>query len=92
MVRVFGKHAKGEMDDVMDWYKEDVQVIEKKLGSNLQKGLSDKQAEKKLKKYGPNQLEEQEEQSALLMFLAQFNDFMVIILLAATFISGLLGD
>ena len=37
-------------------------------------------------------MEEGEKQSALLLFFSQFKDFMVLVLLAATLISGLLGE
>jgi Ca2+-transporting ATPase len=42
--------------------------------------------------HGLNELDEGEKQSALLLFFSQFKDFMVLVLLAATLISGLLGE
>jgi P-type Ca2+ transporter type 2C len=66
--------------------------IEKSLDTNFSDGLSDKQAELRIKQQGYNELQEGEKQSALLLFFSQFKDFMVLVLLAATFISGLLGE
>jgi P-type Ca2+ transporter type 2C len=66
--------------------------IEKALDTNFSDGLSDKQAELRIKQQGYNELQEGEKQSALLLFFSQFKDFMVLVLLAATFISGLLGE
>lgn len=76
----------------MNWFGKEVDEIEKELNSNIQKGLTSKQAEKKLEKHGLNQLDEPERKSALLIFLSQFKDFLIIVLLAATLISGLLGE
>lgn len=76
----------------MVWYKKNISQIEKELNSNIQTGLTSRQASKRLEKYGPNQLEEAEQKSAFFVFLSQFKDFMVIILLFATLISGLLGE
>ncbi len=70
----------------------EVNEVERSTGTNGTKGLSDKEAQKRLKQYGENKLDEGEKPSALLVFLGQFKDFMVLVLLAATLISGLLGE
>src|SRR5690606_41439135 len=77
---------------MMVWYKKNIAQIEKELNTSIQTGLTSKQALKRLETYGPNQLEEAEQKSAFFIFLSQFKDFMVIILLIATLISGLLGE
>ncbi|WP_044337448.1 cation-translocating P-type ATPase [Rossellomorea aquimaris] len=66
--------------------------IEQSLNTNYQEGLSTEDVAKRRNQYGYNQLEEAEKQSALLLFFSQFKDFMVLVLLAATLISGLLGE
>ncbi len=60
--------------------------------NEFHKGLSDKEAVKKLKEHGPNTLAEAKRISPLKIFLQQFSDFMVMILLAATAISALMGE
>jgi Ca2+-transporting ATPase len=57
-----------------------------------QKGLSENEARRRLKLVGPNQLTNQKKKSVFTLFLAQFSDFMVIILLAAALISALLTE
>ncbi len=66
--------------------------IEQSLNTNYQEGLSTDHVAERRKQFGYNQLEEAEKQSALLLFFSQFKDFMVLVLLAATLISGLLGE
>ncbi|GAA0724053.1 calcium-translocating P-type ATPase, PMCA-type [Clostridium malenominatum] len=55
-------------------------------------GLDSREAERRLKKYGPNILESREKISPLKIFLQQFNDFMVWVLIAATLLSGFMGE
>ncbi|NMD69446.1 calcium-translocating P-type ATPase, SERCA-type [Bacillus sp. DNRA2] len=62
------------------------------LNTDLSLGLTEQDVKMRRKQYGFNELEEGEKQSAILLFLSQFKDFMVLVLLAATLISGLLGE
>jgi Ca2+-transporting ATPase len=55
-------------------------------------GLSSAQVEERRSVHGLNQLSEGDKVSLLTVFLNQFRDFMIIVLLAATLISGLLGE
>jgi Ca2+-transporting ATPase len=56
------------------------------------KGLTRIEAEKRLKTYGLNQLENKKKISPVKIFLSQFNDFIVWVLIAATIISGVMGE
>ncbi|MGE5701184.1 MAG: calcium-translocating P-type ATPase, SERCA-type [Clostridia bacterium] len=62
------------------------------LGSDLAQGLPQKEADSRLKQYGPNQLKEAKQASLVLVFLSQFKDIMVGILIVATIISFVLGE
>jgi len=55
-------------------------------------GLDSNTAQERLQAYGPNQLLEKRRVSAITVFFDQFRNFMVIVLLIATLISGLLGE
>lgn len=55
-------------------------------------GLTNEEAEKRSKIYGLNTLQDKKKISPILIFLAQFNDFMTWVLIAATVISGVMGD
>src|SRR5690606_8189926 len=54
--------------------------------------LTTKEVELRRNKFGWNELSEGEKQSAILLFFSQFKDFMVLVLLGATLISGILGE
>nr|WP_304518778.1 calcium-translocating P-type ATPase, SERCA-type [Clostridium estertheticum] len=56
------------------------------------KGLTNADAESRLKKYGFNKLESKKKISALQIFISQFNDFITWILIVATVLSGLMGE
>src|SRR5690554_6511398 len=55
-------------------------------------GLSTKEAKLRLQQVGMNQLEQAQRRSLLGLFIDQFKDFMIGVLLAATLISGLMGE
>ncbi|PAV29944.1 calcium-translocating P-type ATPase, SERCA-type [Virgibacillus profundi] len=76
----------------MRWYQLDVDRVEQKLHVTTNRGLTSKQVEQRRKQYGSNELSEQKGISKWLIFLKQFQDFMVLVLLAATLIAGLLGE
>lgn len=72
------------------WHALEVEEVIKKLNSSTS-GLSSEEAEKRLKKYGPNELKEMKRRSALQIFLSEFNDIFVLLLIAATIFSVVIG-
>ncbi|MGG0737938.1 calcium-translocating P-type ATPase, SERCA-type [Niallia taxi] len=76
----------------MNYHEMNERQVEEALNTDFSAGLSDEDVGKRVKQFGSNELEEGEKQSALLLFFNQFKDFMVLVLLAATLISGLLGE
>ena len=57
------------------------------LNSNVEQGLTSQEAGERLLKYGPNKLPEKKKTPLFLVFLQQFNDPMIFILLAAALLS-----
>ena len=75
----------------MHWHQKDVNEVIEELGTSL-KGISSEEAQKRLLEYGPNELTEKEKRTVFMMFLDQFRDFMILILIAAAIISGIIGE
>ncbi len=55
-------------------------------------GLTQKEAERRLKEFGQNKLEEKAGDSPFKIFFNQFKDFLIVILLLATIVSFALGE
>ncbi len=55
-------------------------------------GLTREKAALNLAEFGLNELQEKKKKPAWLLFLAQFSDFMILVLLAAAIIAGIAGD
>ena len=75
----------------MNWHKLSIPEVFELLGTNHQ-GLTTLGAEEKLHQTGSNELEEGKKKSIAGMFLSQFKDVMILILLAAAIIAGIVGD
>ncbi|MBN2072430.1 MAG: cation-translocating P-type ATPase [Actinobacteria bacterium] len=72
------------------WHTKDIKETADTLNTDLHEGLSDEEADKRTGIYGFNELEEKKGRTPLRIFLSQFNDFMIWILIAAAFISGII--
>ena len=70
------------------WYRWNSQRVLEELGSSRQ-GLSRQEAEKRLKENGKNKIQEKKKKSCLRVFLEQFQDLLVWILIAAAVISAM---
>ena len=73
------------------WFNKTVQETEQNLETNIKTGLTQEQINKKLAKYGLNELQAQKKKSLFVKFLEQFKDFMIIVLIIAAIISGVVG-
>lgn len=71
----------------MNWHNMSIPETLKKLQTNVDKGLSDEEAKRRIEEFGSNTLTEKKKKSFLSKLLAQFNDFMIITLLIAAMIS-----
>ena len=76
----------------MNWYKESIESTLEKLDTDRYKGLSEEESKKRIEKYGLNELKEKDKKSFLSKLIAQFNDFLVIILIVASIVSMLVGE
>ncbi|KPC99095.1 Calcium-transporting ATPase [Geobacillus sp. BCO2] len=76
----------------MQWHTLAASDVAHETKTNVKTGLTAAEAEKRLRQFGCNELAEGKKESAIVVFFRQFQDFMVLVLLAATVISALLGE
>ena len=74
------------------WHTRTVANAAERLVSDLENGLSSEEAARRLTQFGPNEIREQRSRSLFAIAIAQFKDFMVLVLVAAAIVSGLIGD
>ena len=75
-----------------EWYQKNSTEVVEQLGSDLHKGLPDSEAARRLEKNGPNELKGKPRATMLERLLAQFKDFLVLILVAASVVSAFVGE
>jgi Ca2+-transporting ATPase len=62
------------------------------LGTDLPQGLTEAEATRRLDAEGPNLLVEGRRRGPLVIFLSQFSDFMVLVLVVAAVLAGAIGE
>ena len=72
------------------WHTKSVEDVIKELDTDIKSGISEKESAERIEKYGYNELEEKKGRTPFRIFISQFNDFMIWILIAAAFISGII--
>lgn len=74
-----------------NYYQLSVEEVKQEVNGK-QEPLTAEEIKAHQEKYGPNELMEGQKKTTLQIFLEQFQDFLVIILIIAAVISGFLGD
>ena len=74
------------------WWQLDVERVARELGASLSSGLSSSDAAARIEKYGRNQLKEAPKRPPWAIFLDQFKDFIIWVLIAAAIVSGFLQE
>jgi Ca2+-transporting ATPase len=73
------------------WHHTTTEEAFQKSGSSIA-GLTHDEVQRRQEEYGPNSLQEKKKTPAWVIFLAQFRDFMILVLILAAAISGFIGD
>lgn len=73
------------------WHTMSIEETRRELKTNIESGLSDNEASKRLKSYGYNKLAEKKKESIIIRFIKEFNDFMIIILILAAVVSAVMA-
>jgi len=74
-----------------NWYSKEIEDVYKILKIN-DKGLTTEEANKRLEKYGRNELPKQKKDSVLKIFLSEFKDPIVLLLIVAIIASFAVGE
>ena len=75
-----------------NFYNQSVKDIEQELSTSCEDGLNSEQVKQLQEKYGPNSLAGKKKTSMLQRFIAQFKDFMIIVLIIAALLSGFVAQ
>ncbi len=74
------------------WHTQSIQQVVEKLKTDVDRGLTTEEIEKRLEKYGLNKWREQKAKSIWLMFFAQLKDALIYVLLGAVVITLFMGE
>ncbi len=72
-------------------HREKLEGLYQRFGSRPE-GLDTQDVIQKLNEFGPNELKAKRKKTPLLMFLDQFKDFMILVLIAAAIVAGIVGE
>jgi P-type Ca2+ transporter type 2C len=75
----------------MAWHQLTTVEVYEKTNSG-ENGLNAGSVAQKMEEFGPNELQEKKKKPVWRIFLLQFKDFMIMVLIAAAIISGFIGD
>ena len=73
------------------WHIKTIQEVEEAFATSAG-GLTEEEARRRRERFGPNKLEELKKRTVITMFLDQFKDFMIIVLITAAVVSGIIGE
>jgi len=76
---------------IMNFYNQSASDILTQFNTSSE-GMSTTEAQRRLDQYGLNELQEKKKVPVWMLFLHQFSDFMIIVLMAAAVLSGIMGD
>lgn len=75
-----------------DWYRSDIARVAKELRSDIERGLDDSEAKRRLDQYGLNELVEAGARGPWRILFEQFRGAMILLLFAAALVSLVLGE
>ncbi|HQI16798.1 MAG TPA: cation-transporting P-type ATPase, partial [Bacillota bacterium] len=76
----------------LNWYNKGIQAVSEELSADVKKGLSKEEAAGRIEKYGYNELKEKEKEPVWVKIGKQLKDFLVVILIIASIVSGMVGE
>lgn len=79
-------------DENWCWHALSPNEVAQRLQVDCSVGLDSDEAERRSARYGPNAIQEQRRRRPWKIFLDQFTDFMILVLLAAAVVAGVVGE
>jgi len=79
-------------EERVNWHRLSQEEVVRLLGSDRERGLSTPEIQRRLAEYGRNILPQKKAKGIFALFLEQFRDFLVLILIAATIVSLVVGE
>lgn len=79
-------------NNTKDWWLQSQEEVSHNLNTDSHRGLNSFEAQRRLQEFGPNELIEPEKISPLQLFLNQFANFIIWVLVAAAIIAGVLYE
>lgn len=76
----------------LNWYNKSINAVSEELQVTVPNGLSAEEAAKRLEKHGLNELKEKEKETLFTKLINQFKDFLILILIGASIVSGAVGE
>lgn len=73
-------------------YFREINDVAKEVNVDLTKGLSSEEVKERIEKYGENRLKEAKQKSFFALFISQFMDVLILILMVAALISTAMGE
>lgn len=77
---------------MLNWHLMSIDAVLTEINTNPHQGLKEDEVRRRLEKYGYNELKQAEKVSPLALFIHQFKNTLIIILLIATVLSALIGE
>jgi len=74
------------------WHQQSVPEVLAVLGVDPQTGLGRDAVKARSERYGPNEIIEKGRRGALRIFVSQFADFLIFVLIVAAIVSGIVGE
>jgi Ca2+-transporting ATPase len=76
----------------LNWYNKEITQAAEELGVDFRTGLPKDEIAKRIQQYGYNELQEGERETLFRKIIKQLKDFLVVILIVASIVSGLVGE
>ncbi len=78
--------------ELTSWHSMEIQEILQRLNTDPHQGLTEEEVRRRLEKYGYNELKKEEKISPLRLFLNQFKNILIFILIVAIILSAMVGE